>query len=162
MQSEKVTLMKRLMVEAILEQQGRCFIHVIPSSGDQPSVLPRQYLDKDACTLALNLYTQNPALSDWGVSVITQFSGHPFKCEVPWSAVVQVFDPEQQGAVLAWLFPIQESKTAQSEEDYTSSDRGTPAVEDTDEQDATHSLSGVSENSAPSKPRQGSHLKVIK
>ncbi|NWM35077.1 hypothetical protein GY658_26085, partial [Escherichia coli] len=53
--------------------------------------------------------TSTPQSLTTGAWLATQFGGRPFSCSVPWSGVVQVFDPEQKAAVLAWLFPVQEA-----------------------------------------------------
>ncbi|KPV39507.1 hypothetical protein AN478_10130 [Thiohalorhabdus denitrificans] len=146
--ADKIAEMKRLMVEALLERQGRCFVHVVPSVGEEASALPAEYLDRDSCTLALNMATQVPVVNEWGVEVSTRFGGRAFNCAVPWSAVVQVFDPDQQAAVLAWLFPVQEG--ADSE------DGSEEAAADTE---------GASEDTSNDTGREGKragHLKVIK
>ena len=149
---DKVAEMKRLMVEALLEHQGRCFVHVVPSVGEEGSVLPADYIERDSCTLALNSATQAMGTSEWGLEVTTRFGGRPFSCSVPWSAVVQVFDPEQRAAVLAWLFPVQE----EAAEDAESSGPETEGADDGPE---------VEESSAErsdSARKRASHLKVIK
>jgi stringent starvation protein B len=150
--ADKIADMKRLMVEALLERQGRCFVHVVPSVSEEGAVLPSEYIERDSCTLALNLTTQAPVINDWGVEVATQFGGRPFECSIPWSAVVQVFDPEQKAAVLAWLFPVQETEEAAEE----------PAGETAPgEEDEAGGDSGSDEGAGKSGKRAG-HLKVIK
>jgi len=147
--ADKIAAMKRLMVEALLERQGRCFVHVVPSVGEEAAALPSEYMERDSCTLALNMATQVPVVNDWGVEVATRFGGRPFDCAVPWSAVVQVFDPEQQAAVLAWLFPVQDkTDTEDSSED---------TVQDTE-------TASEAEETAEGKdgPKKAGHLKVIK
>lgn len=144
---DKIAQMKKLMVDALLERQGRCFVHVVPSVSDEGAVLPSEYIERDSCTLALNL-DQGPVVSDWGVEVATQFGGRPFSCSVPWSGVVQVFDPEQKAAVLAWLFPVQEA----AEEAGESADASEQEPEEG---------SGDGQESAKADKR-ASHLKVIK
>ena len=147
--ADKIGDMKRLMVEALLERQGRCFVHVVPSVSEAGAVLPSEYIERDSCTLALNLTTQAPVINDWGVEVATQFGGRPFSCSIPWSAVVQVFDPEQKAAVLAWLFPVHE---AEEEGEEVSRE---PEAGDGDEAAGTESDSGKA-------GKRPSHLKVIK
>jgi len=147
--SDKIAQMKKLMVDALLERQGRCFVHVVPSVSEEGAVLPSEYIERDSCTLALNLASQAPVVSDWGVEVATQFGGRPFSCSVPWSAVVQVFDPEQKAAVLAWLFPVQEA--AEEAED----------GDEVPEQEADQGTGGEDQESAKDSKR-ASHLKVIK
>jgi hypothetical protein len=144
MASDKIAQMKRLMTEALLEEQGRCFLHIVPSQADGPIQLPPEHLERDSCTLALNLRTQDPQIDAWGVVLATSFGSRPFTCEVPWSAVVQVFDPEQKAAVLTWLFPLEEGETQQAEE--TSGD-------------GEHPTEGAAEEGT--EKRRG-HLKVIK
>lgn len=148
--ADKISAMKRLMVEALLERQGRCFVQIVPSAAEEGVGLPAEYIERDGCTLALNTGTQAPAISDWGVEVGTQFGGRPFTCVIPWSAVVQVLDPEQKGAVLAWLFPVQEGSD-DSQGGEADSDTG----DDAQEEDAD-SVAGEE------KARRSSHLKVIK
>jgi stringent starvation protein B len=144
--ADKIAQMKRMMVEALLEKQGRCFVHVVPSVAEEALALPDEYWERDSCTLALNLATQAPVVNDWGVEVETRFSGRAFNCEVPWSGVVQVFDPEQRAAVLAWLFPVQEEgEEATADDDADAAETDSPAGED--------------EESAR---KRASHLKVIK
>ncbi|MEF8793401.1 ClpXP protease specificity-enhancing factor SspB [Thiohalorhabdus sp.] len=146
---DKIAQMKKLMVDALLERQGRCFVHVVPSVGEEGAVLPSEYIERDSCTLALNMASQAPVVSDWGVEVATQFGGRPFSCSVPWSAVVQVFDPEQKAAVLAWLFPVQEGAADAGE---------TPEVsEEKPDQGA-----GDEAQDAAKVGQRPSHLKVIK
>ncbi|HKJ70900.1 MAG TPA: ClpXP protease specificity-enhancing factor SspB [Gammaproteobacteria bacterium] len=147
---DKIAEMKKLMVEALLERQGRCFVHVVPSVSEEGAVLPSEYIERDSCTLALNLATQDPVVSDWGVEVSTQFGGRPFSCSVPWSAVVQVFDPEQKGAVLAWMFPVQEAEEPADE----------PAGADQPETGSGDEGGGEGEPGKAGK--RPSHLKVIK
>lgn len=144
MASEKIAQMKRLMAEALLEEQGRCFLHIIPSQADGPIQLPPEHVERDSCTLALNLRTQDPQIDDWGVVLATSFGSRPFTCEVPWSAVVQVFDPEQKAAVLTWLFPLEGQEASAEEETSDTAERpsGEAAGED--------------------KEKRRSHLKVIK
>ena len=147
--SDKIAQMKKLMVEALLERQGRCFVHVVPSVSEEGAVLPSEYIERDSCTLALNLATQAPVVSDWGVEVATQFGGRPFSCSVPWSAVVQVFDPEQKAAVLAWLFPVQETTEEAGEAD------AGPAPEQA-------GGAGEEDQEAAGTGKRAGHLKVIK
>jgi len=151
--SDKIAEMKKLMVEALLERQGRCFVHVVPSVSEEGAVLPSEYIERDSCTLALNLATQAPVVSDWGVEVATQFGGRPFSCSVPWSAVVQVFDPDQKAAVLAWLFPVQEDAEA-AETDAHAEESEPEAGEGAD-------ADGGDEDAGKAGKR-ASHLKVIK
>ncbi|MFA9461427.1 ClpXP protease specificity-enhancing factor SspB [Thiohalorhabdus methylotrophus] len=146
--ADKIAEMKRLMVEALLERQGRCFVHVVPSVGEEASALPPEYLDRDSCTLALNMVTQVPVVNEWGIEVSTRFGGRAFNCVVPWSAVVQVFDPEQQAAVLAWLFPVQESGDEETQAEDVAEDTET-ASEEPEKEEGEGS-------------RRASHLKVIK
>jgi stringent starvation protein B len=143
--ADKIAQMKQLMVEAVLERQGRCFIHVVPSVAEEALALPDEYLERDSCTLALNLATQTPVVNDWGVEVETRFGGRPFTCEVPWSAVVQVFDPDQRAAVLAWLYPVQEEP-----------EEGEEAEE------AEPEPSGAETDASQDRRQRASHLKVIK
>jgi stringent starvation protein B len=146
--ADKIAEMKKLMVEALLERQGRCFVHVVPSVSDEGAVLPSEYIERDSCTLALNLSTQAPVVNDWGVEVATQFGGRPFSCVIPWSAVVQVFDPEQKAAVLAWLYPVQEAEEA---------------AEDADTAPSSESETGEDDGGdAEGGGKRASHLKVIK
>ena len=149
--ADKIAEMKKLMVEALLERQGRCFVHVVPSVSDEGAVLPSEYIERDSCTLALNLSTQAPVVNDWGVEVATQFGGRPFACAIPWSAVVQVFDPEQKAAVLAWLYPVQEAEEA---------------VEDAGQAQLSEDQAGESDGdgaeSADKAGKRPSHLTVIK
>jgi len=152
--ADKIAEMKKLMVEALLERQGRCFVHVVPSVSDEGAVLPSEYIERDSCTLALNLATQAPVVSDWGVEVATQFGGRPFACSVPWSAVVQVFDPEQKAAVLAWLFPVQEDADAEEAEQ--------PAGDDRPETEAGAEADDGAEPGSGKAGKRASHLKVIK
>lgn len=149
--ADKIAEMKKLMVEALLERQGRCFVHVVPSVSDEGAVLPSEYIERDSCTLALNLSTQAPVVNDWGVEVATQFGGRPFSCSIPWSAVVQVFDPEQKAAVLAWLYPVQEAEEAAE-----AGDEVQPAEEQAGEGD-DESAEGTDKGG-----KRASHLKVIK
>lgn len=144
--ADKIAEMKKLMVEALLERQGRCFVHVVPSVSEEGAILPSEYIERDSCTLALNLATQAPVVEEWGLEVATQFGGRPFTCSVPWSAIVQVFDPEQKAAVLAWLFPVQEEAEASGDTE-TDGEQGEDAE--------------AGDGSAPSGQR-ASHLKVIK
>lgn len=122
--SDKIAQMKRLMTEAILERQGRCFVQVVPSAAEETIRLPADFFEQDSCTLALNLATMAPSVDDWGLEVATRFNGQPFTCVVPWSAVVQIFDPEDQAAVLAWLFPVQEDGEEVTEESEQDAARG--------------------------------------
>lgn len=149
--ADKIAEMKKLMVEALLERQGRCFVHVVPSVSDEGAVLPSEYIERDSCTLALNLSTQAPVVNDWGVEVATQFGGRPFSCSIPWSAVVQVFDPEQKAAVLAWLYPVQEAEEAAE-----AGDEVQPAEDQAGEGD-DESAEGADKGG-----KRASHLKVIK
>lgn len=145
---DKIAQMKKLMVDALLERQGRCFVHVVPSVSEEGAVLPSEYIERDSCTLALNLASQAPVVSDWGVEVATQFGGRPFSCSVPWSGVVQVFDPDQKAAVLAWLFPVQEA----AEEAGESADASEQEPEE----------GGGDEQESAKADKRASHLKVIK
>jgi stringent starvation protein B len=146
MASEKISQMKRLMAEALLEEQGRCFLHIIPSQADGPIQVPPEHLERDSCTLALNLRTQDPQIDDWGVVLATSFGSRPFTCEVPWSAVVQVFDPEQKAAVLTWLFPLEGGEAESEAAEETSGSGEHPSGEEAE----------------GDKDKRRSHLKVIK
>ncbi len=147
--TDKIAEMKRLMVEVLLERQGRCFLQILPSASEEGAVLPSEYIERDSCTLALNAGTQLPEISSWGVEVATQFGGRPFTCAVPWSAIIQILDPEQKAAALAWLFPLQDRDQPQA--DPSSAQAG--------------SENGLKEGEAPeldSKDPRFGHLRVIK
>lgn len=148
--ADKIAEMKRLMVEALLERQGRCFLQVVPSAAEEGLGLPSEYIERDSCTLALNTGTQSPGITEWGVEVATQFGGRPFVCSVPWSAVIQVLDPEQKGAVLAWLFPVQDREEGPEED-------GSGSVGD-----AEGETGEGARGEQGGKARRSGHLKVIK
>lgn len=150
--ADKISAMKRLMVEALLERQGRCFVQVVPSAAEEGVGLPAEYIEQDGCTLALNTGTQSPGISDWGVEVATQFGGRPFTCAIPWSAVIQVLDPEQKGAVLAWLFPVQEEA-----DDSEGTQAPSGSGDESQEEEGADPVAGQE-----GKTRRSSHLKVIK
>ncbi len=148
--ADKIAEMKRLMVEALLEHQGRCFVHIVPSMGEEGSALPTEYLERDSCTLALNVATQAPVVTEWGVEVATRFGGRTYTCAAPWSAVVQVFDPDQKAAVLAWLFPLQEEQPLGDAEPGDARENGRAQL-DTEREDTGGSGS-----------KRAGHLKIIK